>query len=203
MRIYFVRHGQSEANLLREFSNRGLKHPLTELGRQQAHELAEALRGANVARIYTSPLQRALQTAQILSQELGVPYEETDGLREYDTGVLEGRSDQAGWDIYVQVEEAWRRGEWEQRIQGGESVLDMRARFDPLIRSILREYADTPAGLVLVGHGGLYRSVLPLALANITPAFASAHGMGNTAAVIAEPAPQGLVCVDWCGLTSF
>ncbi len=203
MRVYFVRHGESEANLLREFSNTGLKHPLTEKGRRQAHALADWLRTAHVARIYTSPLLRAQQTAQILAQELGVPLEVTDALCEYSTGVLEGRSDAQGWAIYDQVDAAWRRGEWEQRIEGGESLLDMRARFEPLIRHILREYAEQPVSLVLVGHGGLYRNMLPLALSNISPAFAAAHGMGNTAAVIAEPSPQGLICMNWCGETDF
>ena len=44
MWIYFVRHGESEANLLNEISNRGLKHGLTERGRAQASALAETLR---------------------------------------------------------------------------------------------------------------------------------------------------------------
>ena len=43
MRFYFVRHGESEANLLHEFSNRGLKHPLTARGREQVIALAEHL----------------------------------------------------------------------------------------------------------------------------------------------------------------
>ena len=52
MRLYFVRHGESEANLLQEFSNRGLKHGLTPTGVRQATALAEALRGLQVAKIY-------------------------------------------------------------------------------------------------------------------------------------------------------
>ena len=41
MKLYFVRHGESEANLLHELSNRGLRHGLTDLGREQAGLLAE------------------------------------------------------------------------------------------------------------------------------------------------------------------
>ena len=45
MKIYFVRHGESVANLLHEFSNRGFKHGLTERGFQQAEQLSQKLRG--------------------------------------------------------------------------------------------------------------------------------------------------------------
>ena len=93
MKLYFVRHGESEANLLNEFSNRGSKHGLTDKGRQQAHTLAQSLQTAPVAAIFSSPLLRARQTAEILSQTLGVPYRVTDALREFDCGVLEGKSD--------------------------------------------------------------------------------------------------------------
>ena len=100
MKIYFLRHGESEANLLREFSNRGVKHPLTEAGRRQAHVLADALRGAGITRLYSSPLLRAVQTAEILGAEWQVPWETSSALREFDCGVLEGRSDAAGWAAY-------------------------------------------------------------------------------------------------------
>jgi broad specificity phosphatase PhoE len=43
MKLYFVRHGQSEANISRVISNRGWVHPLTEKGLQQAHDLAARL----------------------------------------------------------------------------------------------------------------------------------------------------------------
>jgi len=75
MRIFFARHGQSEANLLKVFSNRGWKHPLTAMGRQQAHELAARLRDRNVAAVFTSPLRRAVEAAQIVAEQLRVPFE--------------------------------------------------------------------------------------------------------------------------------
>jgi bisphosphoglycerate-dependent phosphoglycerate mutase len=59
MRLYLVRHGESEANVLGVFSNRGFKHPLTAHGREQAVGLAGLLAGKGISRIYTSPLQRA------------------------------------------------------------------------------------------------------------------------------------------------
>ncbi len=82
MKITFTRHGESQANLLQEFSNRGLKHPLTPAGRQQAAALAEALQGQNVTHLYSSPVLRALETAIILAGRLGGTYEVVEALRE-------------------------------------------------------------------------------------------------------------------------
>ena len=72
MRLYFVRHGQSEANVQMVISNRDLFHPLTELGRQQAEALAQSLAEVPVAAIYSSPIVRAAQTAQIVAARHGL-----------------------------------------------------------------------------------------------------------------------------------
>src|SRR5512140_3617462 len=93
MRLYFTRHGESEANRLKIISNRDLPHPLTETGRLQASTLAERLRTRPILRVYASPLLRARQTGEILSTALKVPLELVDGLREPDCGELEGRTD--------------------------------------------------------------------------------------------------------------
>ena len=200
MRLYFTRHGESEANVLREISNRGLKHPLTEKGRQQAQALAAELLPAGITAIYTSPLLRAVQTAEILSEALGVGFEVTDALREYDCGILEGKSDPATWDAFWALREAWWPGrQWERRIEGGESFLDMQARFVPFIDGLLAADDLRDANLVLIGHGGLYLSMLPLVLANVDHEFASHQPFPNTGYVLAENSSQGLVCREWCG----
>ncbi len=198
MKFYFVRHGESEANLLAEFSNGLGKHGLTEKGRQQALSLAHTLRGAAITRIFASPILRAVQTAEILARELQVPAIPTDALAEYDVGVLEGRADAASWQVYWQVAEAWLvRHEWDQRIEGGESFDDIRRRFVPFIERLAQEQRSAAGGIVLVGHGGTYRCMLPLVLSNIDFQFALDHPLGNTAAVIADVRAEGLVCTTW------
>jgi probable phosphoglycerate mutase len=198
-RIYFARHGQSEANILREFSNRGRRHPLTTLGREQALTLAVRLRAESIPRIYSSPLLRATETAQLLAEAWGAEVEVTDALREFDTGILEGTSADAGWTIYDEVVSAWMRGDWERRIEGGESFIDMRDRFVPFVQRLVTTYRDTEDRVMLVSHGGLYRAMLPLVLANVDAAFADANIFPNTGYVIAEIHPSGLYAVEWCG----
>lgn len=200
MRLYFVRHGESEANRLREFSNRGYKHGLTEEGKRQAATLAQNLRTVAISRIFASPLMRAVQTAEILTQALGKGYTITDALREYDCGVLEGKSDPASWRLYQDVWQDWlQRQNWERRIEGGESLLDIKARFVPFVQALISQYGPTEEHIVLVGHGGTYRCMMPLILNNVDSTFAETHAITHTGCIIAEWQAGQLICVEWCG----
>ena len=195
MRIYFVRHGESEANLLREFSNRGFKHGLTARGRQQAEQLARNLQGIPFAKIYTSPLMRAFQTAKILVERLHCPLEVTDALREFDCGELEGRSDPEGWAIYDRVFQQWLAGDWAARIPGGESHLEIQARFIPFIEALSREFESE--NILLVGHGGTYRCMFPLVLTNLDRDMLGRLKIDHAMPIIAETQPTGLAGVQW------
>jgi broad specificity phosphatase PhoE len=202
MKLFFARHGESEANILEEFSNRGWKHGLTGKGRQQAHQLAQNLTAAGITKIYTSPLRRAVETAQILALALDAPLELNDALREFDCGELEGRSDPESWACHRQLIEAWLyQRQWEQRIPGGESFLDIQQRFLPFIERLSAEEGTADSIYVLVGHGGTYICMLPLALKNISFEFAAQHGLPNTAYVLAETSSQGFICKEWYGIS--
>jgi broad specificity phosphatase PhoE len=171
---------------------------LTEQGRAQARALADMLGDRRIGRLYASPLLRARQTAEILAQKLGSSIEVTDALREYDCGVAEGRSDTTGWALYQAVEEEWRCGRWASRLDGGESVLEMEARFRPFIKGLVEKSRRMTGGIVLVGHGGLYRWMLPRVLLNVDLDYACTHPITYTGAVVAEISAGALVCTAWC-----
>jgi len=197
MKLYFVRHGESEANTQHIISNRGLRHGLTDAGRQQATALAARLKNVRFAQIYSSPLLRAVQTAEIVSRELGVPCEIADALREFDCGVLEGESSRAHGDDYGRLFLDWQAGRWDSHFEGGESLLDVQSRFVPLVEQITREYSEAD-NLLLVSHGGTLLGALPILFRNMDHTVAFAHPPGNTDVVIAEARPEGLVCLTWC-----
>ena len=200
MRIYFARHGESQANLLHEISNRGLRHGLTLKGREQAEALAVQLQGIPMTRIYSSPILRAIETSVILANRLVVEYEVTDALREYDCGVLEGRSDESAWQVWQEVFDAWVvRHEWERRMEGGESFYDIRRRFEPFIGGLVKRYGDTSTNVVCVGHGGVYWMMLPVVLKNVDTELIWQYGFEYTACIVAEWRPTGLFCVEWNG----
>lgn len=206
MRFYFVRHGQSEANLLREFSNTGQKHPLTELGVRQAEDLAmrfvkelsDVPPSVNAIRIYSSPLLRATQTAAILSRWLEVGYQTSQALCEYSVGVYEGRSDAAAWQVYRQVQEEWFvHGDIHSRMSGGESLADIQARFLPFVHELLRGPEETT--YILISHGGTFFATLPWILKNASLAAIHKLPFPNTGYVLAEKRGEDLICLEWCG----
>ena len=127
-------------------------------------------------------------------------YEVTDALREYDCGILEGRSDEAAWQAWQELFEAWTvHRRWEQRIEGGESFIDLRDRFVPFIENLVKTYAGSDANVVCVSHGGLYWMMLPLALKNVDADLIAQHGFGYTTRILVEPRPEGLFCLEWDG----
>jgi broad specificity phosphatase PhoE len=200
MKLYFVRHGESVANLTAEFSCRGFKHPLTPKGLAQAHTLAQNLSARKISRIYSSPLQRAVQTAGILSETLQVEVEVTGALREWDVGIYEGTTDPQGWQLHRQVQEDWYfNHKLDSKMPEGESFIEIRQRFVPFIEGLLQDGQNSDEELVLVGHGGLFICMLPVIFQNIDHEFAVQHGFPNTGYALGETRPGGLCCVDWCG----
>ncbi len=205
MQLYFVRHGESQANRLHIISNRDLPHGLTSTGQAQAAALAKQLSSVPITHIFTSPLLRATQTAKILSDILGLPYQITDALREYDCGILEGKSDQTSWQHHRQLRIDWlHHHRWEQRIDQGESFHDIQGRFLPFIYQLVQQFQSTDSNLLLMGHGGLYACMLPLILENIKFTMADTWPFPHTGHVLATlktplTNPPTLFCQACCG----
>jgi probable phosphoglycerate mutase len=198
MRIYFTRHGESQANILRQISNRGLVHPLTRKGREQAAALADKLLDRAITRIYSSPMLRAIESSVIVADRLGVDYEVTDALREYDCGIVEGRADETGWQMWRELFDDWAvHKRWERRIEGGESFYEVRDRFLPFIVGLVAQYGDTDANLLCVAHGGVLWMMLPLVLPNVNNDLMAKRGFGHTTCIVSELRSDGLHCVGW------
>lgn len=87
--IYLVRHGESEANIKR-IVNGHTNTKLTEAGREKARSLAETFRGLNFSAIYSSDLDRARETAEILRKNSDVEVQLSGSLREKFFGEFEG-----------------------------------------------------------------------------------------------------------------
>jgi probable phosphoglycerate mutase len=201
MRIYFVRHGQSEANVRQVISNRDLPHHLTDLGRQQAEALAGLMADVPLVAIYSSPIVRAAETAQIVAASKGMPVEMTDALREPDCGILEGRGDEEAWAEHARATHDWVvEHKFDSRIDGGESYNDLRARFVPFIDRLVTDHGNTDHKILLITHGSLLYLMLPLVLTNIDFATVREYPMNNTIVITAEKCADGLVCLEWGGV---
>ena len=195
MKLYLVRHGESEANIQHIISNRQSPLGLTSRGKGQANALAENLKDLPITAIYSSPVLRARETAEILSQKFHIQYQITEALREYDCGILEEKSDDESWKLHGEIAEDWTLNHnYLRKPDGGETFLDIQNRFLPFIK-LLKQVNDEH--ILLIEHGGLFHLMLPLILTNIDDHFVKSHGLGHTDCVIAELQSNGLVCKQW------
>ena len=141
--LYFVRHGESVANVQRVFAGQ-MDTPLTEKGRKQAQAAGKDARGQHFDLIVSSPLVRAHETAQIIAREIGYPLENiivNDVFKEHYIGDLSGKS----WDEY---------DEFDPRITNMESLDELKARAAKGLEFLRGLSADT---ILLVGHGSFVR----------------------------------------------
>jgi len=162
-RLILVRHGETVAN--REFRYIGRRDDaLSERGVAQAKQLAEALAMLPIAAVYSSPLQRAYQTALPIAARHGLEVRKADDLREGDFGM---------WEGYTRDEIIARGGQeaeylfaWQRDAAlappGGESLVDMRDRACAATTSLAQAHPGQM--VVLVSHVGPVKALLCTAL---------------------------------------
>ncbi len=196
--LFFVRHGESIVNRTQTISNRVSDHtPLTEVGRQQAQELLARIKGRKISSIYSSPLTRARETAEIIADGFGLEVEISDALREPDCGEIEGRSDAEAWKMHSDQEEAWIRGDIDYHLRGGESLRDVRDRFVPFIEEVLSNQREDTGNMIFVSHGSILVNTLPYILTNINAHFTHSAPLGNCSYVLTDSSESGLWCIEW------
>lgn len=154
--ILLARHGQTAENKERRFQ--GQKDvPLDDTGREQARALAEVARGEGIVAVYTSPLIRARETAEIVAAALGLEPRPDDRLKEVDVGDWQDRLKD---DIAREEPEQWAafgRGGEDWRFPGGESLLEQQERVIAALVDITQA-GDLPA--LVVCHRGVIRCAL-------------------------------------------
>jgi broad specificity phosphatase PhoE len=199
MKLYFARHGESEANIQQVFWNQPEGYGLTDKGREQAATLADNLAGIAFSALYCSPVLRAVQTAQIVGRRLGLRPEVADGLREWHTGLLEGQGYSNETEaLHWQVTEQWMvYDNHDARIEGGESYNDIKARFMPFVAGLEEMYRHTDAALLLVSHGGTLRGMLPLLVSNLDNAAVLHRPFSYATPIVVELRDGEWVCLRW------
>ncbi|MDE1725211.1 MAG: histidine phosphatase family protein [Thaumarchaeota archaeon] len=88
--ILFLRHGQAKNNVERILAGRSKGFPLTDVGVQQAENIGNFLRPFNISKIYSSPIERAEQTAKIVANKVGLDCIIDQRLTEIDMGSFSG-----------------------------------------------------------------------------------------------------------------
>jgi broad specificity phosphatase PhoE len=157
--LYLLRHGESVANVERVFAARKVDPPLSDVGIQQATMQAESLKPIDFSAMYASPLLRARQTAQIVSQHCPLEPILSNALQEVNVGILDGedQNDPRNWGAYERVVKKWERGLTHVGFPGGESLNDIGDRFKSFLNGLEGEQQKP---ILAIGHCLLFMAVI-------------------------------------------
>lgn len=194
--LTLLRHGRTSYNAEGRFQGQ-VDVPLDELGEAQARAVAMHLAGSStVARIVSSDLRRAAQTAQALSDAADVAVEFDSALREISVGDWEGHTRDEIAQMWPDELDAWLAGV-DMRPPGGESRDESATRvYNAITRLADESGADTD--LVVVAHGAVIRGATEMLLG-------MEHGEGrlgvltNCTYARLSPGRDGWVLRTWGG----
>jgi probable phosphoglycerate mutase len=155
--LYAVRHGETEWNF-REKQQGHLDSPLTNLGVRQAEAMAIGLSKKNIEVLYSSDLERALQTAGIIAQKLSLSIQTDARLRERHLGLMQGLTGKEFNRKYPEEAKKYNSGNPDYALPGGESAPQ---QYDRCIECA-EDLASRNSGqrILVVAHGGVLQSFL-------------------------------------------
>jgi broad specificity phosphatase PhoE len=144
-----IRHGQTEWNQKERF--RGwVDIDLDETGIRQAEAAAPRIARWEVSAIYASPLRRAMATAEIIAQPLGIPVTPLEGIIDMNFGAWQGLSIDEVKHNYPALFKLWRYSPETLEIPEGDSLEDVRKRAAAAINDLTARHKD--ATVVLATH---------------------------------------------------
>jgi ribonuclease H / adenosylcobalamin/alpha-ribazole phosphatase len=166
-----LRHGQTPNSVQKRYA--GVSDvPLTEAGVQQAAAAGQRLASAGITSIVTSPLRRAVRTAEEVAAASGAPVEADEGFREADFGAWDGLT-------FAEVRERWpaELAAWladpAVAPPGGESFLDVSARVSGALRRVLAGHRGQT--VLIVSHVTPIKTLVAAALLAPPPALYRMH----------------------------
>lgn len=156
--IYLTRHGQTMWNIEKRLQGRG-NSPLTEDGIERAKELRERVKDIKLDVIYSSPIERALTTANIIKGDKNVEVVTDDGLMEMCFGDYEGKitdevmKENPNWDISLIM-----KGNTELAAPNGENLAEVRDRVANAMDRIIEE--NRGKTILIVAHGITLKAIM-------------------------------------------
>ncbi len=148
--IIFLRHGQARNNVERVLAGRTEGVPLTDQGIQQAQNIAKFVEKMNVSKIYSSPIQRAKQTAEIVAKHNSLDLSFDDRLIELDMGKFTGMKYDEIFNTHGNVFMKFYSGDVEIAHNGVETFAEVKKRVLSIVDHCLNEHQDQ--NVLLVTH---------------------------------------------------
>jgi len=161
--LYIIRHGETDLNKQGIVQGRGINSDLNDTGRAQAAAFYNKYKDVPFEKIYTSKLKRTHQTVQSFI-DLGIPWEQLEGLDELAWGEWEGKPNDANAiAAFKAIMDKWQSGDYDSKFEGGESPNEVLTRLTAAVE-IIKSHTDEKLVLVCM-HGRAMRLLLCL-LAN-------------------------------------
>ena len=148
--IIFLRHGQAINNTERILAGRTPGVPLTEKGLDQAKKAAKFLEDMNISAIYSSPIERAKNTAEIVGEHNSVDVKIDERLIELDMGKFTGMPYEQIFSSHGNVFMKFYRGELEIAHNGVETFADVKKRVLGIVDHVIDNHPNE--NVVLVTH---------------------------------------------------
>jgi len=164
--IIFLRHGQAKNNTERILAGRTPGIPLTEKGIDQAKKAAEFLEHMNISAIYSSPIQRAKHTAEIVGAHNSVGVTIDERLIELDMGKFTGMPYDEIFSSHGNVFMKFYNGELEIAHNGVETFDQVKKRVLGIVDHVLENHTDE--NVVLVTHMDPIKAMLSTII-DLTP----------------------------------
>jgi len=157
LKLILVRHGETYWNKEGFVQGGDSDIELNDTGLEQARKLAAFLKNEPVTAILSSPLQRAIATAEVIASHHQLPIEIDQGLRELKVGDLEGMSISNLRTTFSQfLMQRWQDGE-AIKLPNGESLVELQQRAWKVIEGLLERHKTSPehsedTTVVVVSH---------------------------------------------------
>ena len=164
MRLVFVRHAESVGNAEHRLQGHA-DFPLSDLGRTQAERLFIQFKSERFkpTHVYSSPLKRVAETAQIVSREWPVEVSYSDDLKEHNIGVFSGLTWGEAEATYPQMALALGKSRDWGMVEGAESLEDIRRRAERAVSDLI-EGRGREDVVVAFAHGGIILRMLAVVL---------------------------------------
>jgi len=165
--IILVRHGECEGNIKGMFRGRA-DFPLNERGLIQARDLARELKDFPIKYIYSSPLVRARQTAEVIGEQCGVEVKVEEGFNNIELGSWEERFMKEIAEQYPEEWELWVYNPEKLRVKDMETLYDVQKRAKACLDSLISAHKGKT--LAVISHRAVLKPLIAACL-NIASSY--------------------------------
>ncbi len=159
-KLYLIRHGEIEGAETKRYKGH-TDVPMSDNGENQIKAMSDYLAqngGEGINALYTSDLSRAVKSAEIIAEPLGLKPIIVEGLKERNFGKWEGKSYDEVAAQYPDAFKAWANSPLEFSPEEGESTVDLRERVLDAFNPIIEKHKEED--IAVVAHGGTNRVII-------------------------------------------